>query len=148
MSPRLLLPLLALFTIPSLMAQSSDLLHLRTTAPMDRSALKAVIQLVTDLDPTAGVYHSDDMTILQIRRNPSVSDEQLRAAIAGAGVTLQPGVVDPATLHPVAGVDTEPVYIVTGDEAADLARYQAARELWNANHPDAPIAAPVHLTNE
>ena len=57
-------------------------------------------------------------------------------------------VVDPATLHPVAGVDTEPVYIVTGDEAADLARYQAARELWNAAHPEAPIAAPVHLTNE
>ena len=148
MSPRLLLPLLALFAMPSLMAQSSDLLHLRTTAPMDRSAMKAVIQLVTDLDPTAGVYHSDDMTILQIRRNPSVSDEQLRAAIASAGITLQPGVVDPATVHPVAGVDTEPVYIVTGDEAADLARYHAARELWNANHPDAPIAAPVHLTNE
>ena len=148
MSLRSFLPVLALFAMPALMAQSTELVHLRTTAPMDRSALKAVIQSVVDLDPLAGVFYSDDMTILQIRCNPSVSDAQLRAAITTAGIALQPGVVDPATLHPVAGVDTEPVYIVTGDEAADLARYQAARELWNAAHPEAPIAAPVHLTNE
>lgn len=144
MSIRTLFASLALLATSVTMAQQAELLHLRTQQPMTESNLKQVIQSVVDIDPLATVSWSDDLTIIQVRRNPSVSVEQVRAAINGAGVGLQPGVVDPATLFPAPGT-TEPVYIVTGDEAADQARYRAAVEAWNALHPEAPIGEPVHL---
>lgn len=144
MSIRILLPALALAMATGAMAQQTELLHLRTSAPMDASGLKHVIQAVMDIDPLATVSWSDDLTILQVRRNPSISVDQVRSAITGTGVGLQPGLVDPATLFPAPGT-TEPVYIVTGDEAADQARYRSAVEAWNALHPEAPIGEPVHL---
>jgi hypothetical protein len=141
---RTILPALAVLLAFSAKSQHMELLHLRTSAPLDASGLKHVVQALADIDPLATVSWSDDLTILQVRRNPSVSVEQVRAAINSAGVDLQPGLVDPSTLFPAPGT-TEPVYIVTGDDAADLARYRTAVEAWNALHPDAPIGEPVHL---
>jgi hypothetical protein len=146
MSIRNLFAAVAVMATTVTMAQQAELLHLRTQQPMSESNLKFVIQSVVDIDPMAKVTWSDDLTIIQVRCNPSVSVEQVRAAINGAGVALQPGLVDPATLFPAPGT-TEPVYIVTGDEAADKARYRAAVEAWNALHPEAPIGEPVHLLN-
>jgi hypothetical protein len=148
MSLRTILPALALFATTIGMAQSSDALYFQATAPMDASNLKFVIQAMVDIDPMATVGHSDDMTIIQVRRNPSVSEAQVREAIASAGVSLQPGLIDPASLTPAPDPNAMPVFIVTGDTEADQARYRAAVELWNTNHPEAPLSTPVHLTNE
>jgi hypothetical protein len=141
---RTILPALAVLLALSSKGQYTEQLHLRTATPLDASALKHVIQAVMDIDPLATVSWSDDLTILQVRRNPGISVEQVRAAITGTGVGLQPGLVDPATLFPAPGT-TEPVYIVTGDDAADQARYRAAVEAWNALHPEAPVGEPIHL---
>jgi hypothetical protein len=148
MSLRTILPALALFATTIGMAQSGDALYFQAASPMDASNLKFVIQAMVDIDPMATVGYSDDMTIIQVRRNPSVSEAQVREAIASAGVTLQPGLIDPASLTPAPDPNAEPVFIVTGDTEADQARYRSAVEVWNSNHPEAPIAAPVHLTNE
>ncbi len=126
-------------------AQGPAFVYFQTDAPLDRAAYKMVLSQVMDLDPQAEVFHSDDMTILQVKRG-TVSDEQLRAAITSTGVALRPGTVDPATLQP-APVDGPPVFVVTDDPAADLARYQAAMATWNAAHPDQPVSLPIHLQN-
>jgi hypothetical protein len=141
---RTILPAMAVLLGLSAKAQNPELLHLRTSAPLDASSLKHVVQAMVDIDPLATVSWSDDLTIIQVRRNPSISVDQVRSAITGTGVGLQPGLVDPATLFPAPGT-TEPVYIVTGDEQSDLARYRAAVEAWNALHPEAPVGEPVHL---
>lgn len=126
-------------------AQAPSYVFFRTEVPMDGAALKQVIGQVNDIDPLAEVFYSDDMTIIQVKRGV-VTDAQIRAAIAQAGVALRPGAVDPATLQP-ASVDGPPVFIVTDDPAADLARYEAAMAAWNAAHPDQPVSLPVHLQN-
>jgi len=126
-------------------AQAPSHVFFRTETPMDRTALKMVIGQVMDLDPASEVFHSDDMTIIQVKRG-TATDAQLRTAIAQAGVVLRPGTVDPLTLQPAA-TDAPPVYVVTNDPAADLARYQAAMAVWNAAHPEQPVSLPVHLQN-
>ncbi len=102
MSLRTILPALALFATTMGMAQSTDALYFQAAAPMDASNLKFVIQAMVDIDPFAKVGYSDDMTIIQVRRNPSVSEAQVRAAIASAGVTsphsargMSPSIVSP-----------------------------------------------------
>jgi hypothetical protein len=137
--------LVALLAAFAAWAQGPSFVYFRADAPLDASAYKMVLSQLMDLDPQAEVFHSDDMTILQVKRG-AVSDEQLRAAITSTGVNLRPGTVDPATLQP-APVDGPPVFIVTDDPAADLARYQAAMAAWNAAHPDQPVGPPVHLQN-
>jgi hypothetical protein len=145
MNLRPYLVVVALMATFTAWAQGPSFVFFQANAPLDAAAYKMVLSQVTDLDPLAEVFHSDDMTILQVKRG-AVSDEQLRAAITSAGVALRPGTVDPATLQP-APVDGPPVFIVTDDPAADLARYQAAMAAWNAAHPDQPVGLPVHLQN-
>jgi hypothetical protein len=131
---------LATFTA---LAQTPSYVFYRTEAPIDRADLKQIIGQVTDVDPMAEVFHSDDYTVIQVKLG-SVSEPMIRAAITQAGVALRPGTVDAATLQP-APQDGPPVFLVTDDPAADRARYQAAMEAWNAAHPEAPVTAPIHL---
>jgi hypothetical protein len=145
MNRRPLLLLVALVAAFGAFAQAPSHVFFRTETPMDRTALKMVIGQVVDLDPAAEVFHSDDMTIIQVKRG-TATEAQLRAAIGQAGVALRPGTVDPLTLQPAA-VDGPPVFVVTNDPADDLARYQAAMAVWNAAHPDQPVSLPVHLQN-
>lgn len=125
-------------------AQAPSYVFFRTEVPMDRAALKQVVGQVQDIDPLAEVFYSDDMTIIQVKRG-LVTDAQIRAAIAQAGVVLRPGTVDPAELA-VTTTDRPPVYLVTNDPAADLLRYQTAVAEWNAAHPDQQVSAvPTHV---
>lgn len=125
-------------------AQGPAFVYFQADAPLDRAALKMVVGQVLDLDPQAEVYHSDDMTVIQVKRG-ALSEAQLRAAITSTGVNLRPGTVDPATLQP-APTDGPPLYVVTNDPDGDLARYRAAVEAWNAAHPDQPLSTePAHL---
>lgn len=133
--------LLATFTAWS---QGPSFVYFQADAPLDRAAFKMVVGQVLDLDPQAEVYHSDDMTVIQVKRG-AMNDAQLRAAITSTGVTLRPGTLDAATLQP-APTDGPPLYVVTNDPEGDLARYRAAVEAWNAAHPDQPLSPePAHL---
>ncbi len=145
MKLRPLLAVAALWVALGAWAQGPSFVYFQTDAPLDRTAYKLVVGQVMDLDPQAEVFHSDDMTILQVKRG-TATEAQLRAAITGTGVALRPGTVDPATLQP-APVNGPPVFVVTNDPAADLARYQAAMAAWNAAHPDQPVSLPIHLQN-
>lgn len=129
-------------------AQTAGDRFYRTTAEIDRTALKFVIEAVTDLDPNARVLHSDDYRILNIKANASVSDAEVRAAIAAAGVSVDPGTPDMSSYLPAPSADTPPLYRVTGNELQDRARYREAAEAWNQAHPDRSVAVdPLQPTN-
>lgn len=131
----------ALFTC----AQTPDGRFFRTSAEIDRAALKHVIQAIGDLDPNAKVLHSDDLRILHVRANPSVTDAELRAAMSAAGVPVDQGTPDLRAYLPEPSADTPPIYVVSGNETDDLARYRSAAEAWNQAHPDRPVAVdPIH----
>ncbi|MEZ4740277.1 MAG: hypothetical protein R2818_13195 [Flavobacteriales bacterium] len=130
----------------SAVAQSNGLRSFEATSAMDRAALKHVIQAVVDIDPGAEVFHSDDMRVLQVRANAQVSESDLRAAIQGTGIQLREGSPDLSAYYPAPSLDTPPIYVVTGVESEDLARYQAAVAVWNQNHPEQQLSAtPLHM---
>ena len=132
----------------SAVAQADGLRSYETTEAMDRADLKFIIQAVTDLDPMAEVFHSDDMRILQVRSSAQVSDAEIRGAIQSAGTQLREGTPDLSAYTPSPALDSPPVYVVTGNEAEDLARYQAAVAAWNQNHADQQYeAVPLHMND-
>lgn len=139
---------LAVFALASIaFAQSPGFSFYRAATPVDRSQLKLIIQAVKDVDPSADVFHSDDMTILQIRHQGALTEQVYRHAIEQAGIGLLAGSPTAEELGlnqvPVGG---PPVYAATGDDAADQARYAAAVEQWNVAHPDQQLSTtPVHL---
>lgn len=144
----LLLALALLSGAASVVAQSSALRNFEVVNPMDRSNLKFVIQALGDLDPDIEVFHSDDMRILQVKANPSVSNDELRAAINSTGLELRTGEVDLSRYTEAPVGEQPPIFVVTGDEQGDLARYQAAVATWNAAHPERQYATvPLHLQN-
>ena len=146
MNLRSILFSVALLAAVGVSAQAPTFHYFGTTAPMDRSALKMVISAVNDMDPSAEVFHNDDYTVLQVKGN--LSEAQFRSVITQAGVALRPGTVDPTTLHSPAPAGP-PVYVVTNDPAADLQRYQAAAEAWNAAHPEQAVSVtPMHLNSD
>ena len=100
-----------------------------------------------DADPSADVFHSDDMRIIQVRQSGGLTEQGYRTAITQAGVDLLPGTrtAEELGLNQVPA-NSPPVYVATGDEAADVARYQASVSQWNAAHPDQQVSTtPVHL---
>lgn len=130
----------------SAVAQSNDLRSFEATSTLDRAALKHVIQAVVDIDPNAEVFHSDDMRVLQVRANAQVSDADLRTAIQGTGLQLREGTPDLSAYYPAPSLDTPPIYVVSGNESEDVARYQAAVAEWNQRHPEQQLSAtPLHM---
>ncbi len=125
-------------------AQAPGFHYFQAAQPLTTAQLKLATEAVMNADPYAELFHSDDRTIVQVK-SPQLQPEALyRAAIAAQAVTLLPGTRTPDELgvNPAPAV---PVYVPTGHEAADLARYRAAVEAWNAAHPDQPLSpTPVH----
>ena len=125
-----------LFLAPAAWALGQNNHYFEATEAYDRAQLKFVIQAVVDLDPNANVYQDDGLRLLHVRSN--VSEQELRSAITGAGMALLEGTpnVGAASNGPTATADGKPLFVITGDPAADQARYAAAVELWNAQHAD------------
>lgn len=125
--------------------QSPQFLFFQSETPVTRSQYKFVIEAVMNVDAQAEVFHSDDMTILQVK-SPNMQGEQVyRSAITGTGIALQPGLRSAESLG-INITPTVPVYVSTGNDADDLARYQAAVAAWNAAHPEQQVSSvPVHL---
>lgn len=137
-----------LFLASGLLAQAQGPAYyfFRTETPMQSMQLKMIIEAVMSLDPNAGIYHSDDMTIVQIKHNGSFNEQMAREAIASTGVALRAEIPTDAEMgRNTVDPNAPPIYIVTGDEAADQARYQMAVEQWNAAHPQDQLSTiPVH----
>ena len=118
----------------------------QATDAFDHSQYKHAIQAVMDFDPTAKVFASDDMRVLQIVHNANVTNDQLRSLITDTGLQLRAGSPDlEALCGPAPDV---PVYIATGDAAADHARYVDAVNEWNAAHPDQQMPLPLPYIDE
>ncbi|MBK9175441.1 MAG: hypothetical protein IPM46_03710 [Flavobacteriales bacterium] len=126
--------------------QSPGFLFFQAEAPVNRSQYKFIIEAVMNVDAQAEVFHSDDMTILQVK-SPNMQGEQVyRSAITSTGIALQPGLRSAESLG-INATPAVPVYVSTGNDADDLARYQAAVAEWNTAHPEQTISAiPVHLS--
>ena len=114
--------------------------------PLDMLTIRPVIETVKDLDPNGKVLWSDDMTILKIRVNPSISENELRQAITSKGVALREGTPALAGEAPVYTTpEGRPLYVLTGDEATARARYEQAVQQWNQTTPNDPISLPVQV---
>jgi hypothetical protein len=118
----------------------------QATETFDHSQFKHAIQAVVDLDPMAKVFASDDMRVLQIVHNGSITPDQLRSLITSTGLQLQPGTPDLNALYGTA--PNVPMYVPTGDAAADHARYVDAVNEWNAAHPDQQMPQPLPYADE
>ena len=79
MTRRPLLAMAAILAAFGAFSQAPSFTFFQAEAPLDRTALKQVIGQVMDIDPLAEVFHSDDMTILQVKSN-TASEAQLRTA--------------------------------------------------------------------
>lgn len=145
----LLRTLLAASVIASSLAgfgQSPGYLFFQAEAPVSRSQYKFIIEAVMNTDPQAEVFHSDDMTILQVKSLNLQGEQVYRSAITSAGIALQPGLRTAESLS-ITVTPTVPVYVSTGNDADDLARYQAAVAAWNVTHPEQPLSpTPVHIS--
>lgn len=126
-------------------AQESGIRYIQAAAPLDIMALRSIDEVIRDLDPNAKyLHHFDDKSILQLEINHSVSDAELRSAITNAGVLLLPNTPVIEKQQPVYTTsDGKPLYVLTGDEAADRARYVQAVEEWNAQNPQDQLAMPL-----
>ncbi len=127
-------------------ANAQQFTFYETEQAFDRAQLKEVMIAVADLDPMANVFHSDDMTILQIKISPSVADHELRSAVSATGVVLKPGTPDLGTKY--AATSHEPLYIATGDPESDHARYVEAVNSWNAANPERLMPTPIPQVDE
>ncbi|MCB9183958.1 MAG: hypothetical protein H6591_08565 [Flavobacteriales bacterium] len=125
-------------------AQAPGYLFFQAEAPLTNVQHKQVIESVTSLDPYAQVFHSDDMTIVQVKSSALLDQASYRGAIQSTGVALAPGLRNPEELG-IGALPAVPVFVSTGDDEADMARYRTAVEDWNASHPDQPLSTiPVH----
>lgn len=141
----LMLSVLAAFA-GAVSAQSAPFYFYQAEEAINRSQLKLMISAVMDVDPQADVFHSDDMTIIQVKAASNLPAETYREALVNAGVRLRAGMLSPEQVHAANAVEAPPIFIATGDAAGDLARYQQAVQAWNANHPDNQLSpTPVHL---
>lgn len=129
-------------------SQATNFIYYESATALDRSVYKHVIEAVQGADPTAEVFHSDDMRILMVRSTSGLPETAYRAPIESAGISLLPGTRTPEQLG-LNQVDPNrpPVFVSTGDEAADRARYEAEVARWNQEHPEQPYGTPVHLRN-
>ncbi|HRH39807.1 MAG TPA: hypothetical protein PK760_15765, partial [Flavobacteriales bacterium] len=125
---------------------SAGFIYFESEQPITASQYKQAIEHVSDMDPQAGVFHSDDMRIVQVRTSTYRTEQDYRSAIALAGITLKAQTKSAEELGiNAAPANGTPVFTSTGDVNADRARYRAAVEQWNAAHPDAQLnITPVH----
>ena len=132
-------------------AQSPVSYFFQSESAFSPSLYKHAVEEVMNVDPTAVLSRSDDMTVLQVSSTSGLIQSAYRSAIGQAGITLREGQVDPVALGliPAPAADQAPVFLVTNDPAADLARYQAAVDQWNAAHPgEAMDRTPLHLNGK
>lgn len=127
--------------------QAQEFSFYQASEPFDRAQLKDVMIAVADLDPAAMVFHSDDMTILQVKMTGAVTEDQLRSAISNSGLQILPGTPDLVSRY---GNNTPevPVYIPTGDAQADHARYVQAVNTWNQTNPNRQLPQPLPYADE
>jgi hypothetical protein len=120
--------------------------YFQAEAPYDHGTLKHLVQAVVDMDPAADVNAGDDMTLLHVRS--TASESELRTAITAAGVALRPGTPDVGNTGPAptTSPDGKPLMALTGDPAADQARYAAAVAAWNEANPQDRIELLNHIT--
>lgn len=125
-------------------AQGPGFLFFEAAQPVPPQGIKLLHEAIAGVDPLVELFHSDDRTILQLKSAALQPEGIYRAAIEAKGIALRPGLRSADEL----GINNQPavpVYVATGDAAADRARYRAAVELWNAQHPDQPLSpTPVH----
>ncbi|MFZ1692583.1 MAG: hypothetical protein WAT74_05210 [Flavobacteriales bacterium] len=136
---------IALLTVlVSARAQQSPFLFFEAAQPVSQQSLKLLHEAIAGVDPQAQLFHNDDLTILQLKSAALQPEAIYRATIEANGVALRPGLrtADELGINTVPAV---PVFVATGDAAGDRARYRAAVELWNAQHPDELLSpTPVH----
>ena len=141
------LPLIFMLALTSMVkAQAPGYFFFESATAINGSQLKHIIQAVKDADPSADVFHSDDMRIIQVRQSGGLTEQGYRAAVIQAGVTLLPGTrtAEELGLNQVPA-NSPPMYVATGNEALDITNYQASVAQWNAAHPDQQVSAtPVH----
>lgn len=150
MNSRYLLLIVLFLGSASAWAQETAIHYFQADQPMDVIAQRSIHETILDLDPNAVIlHHFDDQSLVQINVNPSVSELELRNAIAAQGISLLAGtpvipVQEPVTTTP----QGRPLYVVTGNEAADRANYQAAVEVWNTNNPSDRIEMPLSVGDQ
>ena len=113
---------------------------------MEPQQIKFIIEAVVNADPYAQVFHSDDMTILQVKHSGTMTESAARSAIVSTGLVLQAGNPTPDELGLIAvDPNAPPVFFQTGDDAGDQERYRMAVEQWNATHPESTLSTtPIH----
>lgn len=136
--------LLPLFTSMVVTGQTAGISYYQTSSTFDRTELKFMISALQDMDPSAMVFPSDDMRVIQV--NSSLNDQEIRSALVSSGVSLEPGVPDLEALYgPAPNV---PVYVPTGDPQADHARYVSDVDQWNQQHPEQALPPPLPFVDE
>ncbi len=133
-----------LITVISARAQQSQFHYFEAAQPVGVAQLKHLTEALASVDANAEIFHSDDMRILQLKSSTLQPESHYRAVIQARGIVLLPGTRTADEL----GINNQPavpVFVPTGDEPADMARYRAAVEQWNALHPEAPLSTtPIH----
>lgn len=133
-----------LLAVPGIKAQGPSFLFFETVNPASAGQLKQLTESLMQLDATAELFHSDDYRILQLKSSNMQAEGLYRAFFESKGIQLRAGTPTAEEL----GLNARPavpVYIATGDEQADQARYRAAVDQWNAVHPQQQISStPVH----
>ena len=125
-------------------AQQSQFHYFEAAQPVPVAQLKHLTEALASVDANAEIFHSDDRRILQLKSSTLQPEAHYRAVIQARGIVLLPGTRTADEL----GINNQPavpVFVPTGDEPADMARYRAAVEQWNAVHPEAPLStSPIH----
>lgn len=133
-----------LLAVSGTMAQGPTFLFFETVNPADPGQLKRLTEALTQVDANAELFHSDDYRIMQVKSNNMQPEGTYRAFLESNGIQLMPGTRTAEDLG-LNAAPAVPVFVPTGDEQADQARYRAAVDQWNAVHPQQPISAtPVH----
>ncbi len=141
---KLLLGVACLIAAASVRAQQGQFIYFEAAQPVSMGQLKQLTEALLSVDANATVHHSDDMRIVQVKSSTLQHETVYRSAMQARGVVLLPGTrsAEELGIHAQPAV---PVYVPTGDDSADLARYRAAVEQWNALHPEAPLSStPIH----
>lgn len=133
-----------LLSLCGAMAQGPAFIYFETLSPVAPGQLKRLTETLVSVDAGAELFHSDDYRILQLKSSSLQAEGIYRAFLEANGIQLKAGTRTAEDLG-LNAAPTVPVYISTGDEQADMARYRAAVDQWNTVHPQQPISAmPVH----
>ena len=140
--------LLLLMCMNPVFSQQQDH-YFEVDPPLDLFSIRPVYELVRDLDPNGKVLHSDDMTLLQLRVDPTISNDALRQALTQRGIPLREGTsAIPANEPILTTLDGKPLYIATDDQAGDRQRYETAVKAWNEAHPEDPMPLPLRSSTD